>query len=96
MGNRNEEILFHLESRSWCIIPSYIYREYQRQRSNNIKYCLAFDLYDIFFSKTGETTFPVEKENDDSNIQPFPIPYDLPLIPYKSEDNPFVNDIFDE
>lgn len=45
---------------------------------------------------TGETTFPVEKENDDSNIQPFPIPYDLPLIPYESEDNPFVNDIFDE
>ncbi|KAL2726846.1 putative tyrosyl-DNA phosphodiesterase isoform X1 [Vespula squamosa] len=45
---------------------------------------------------TGETTFPIEKENDDSNIQPFPIPYDLPLIPYESEDKPFVNDVLDE
>ncbi|XP_046817239.1 probable tyrosyl-DNA phosphodiesterase isoform X1 [Vespa crabro] len=45
---------------------------------------------------TGETTFPIEKENDDSNIQPFPIPYDLPLIPYEPEDNPFVMDIFNE
>lgn len=54
------------------------------------------DLNDLFFSKTGETTFPVEKENDDSNIQPFPIPYDLPLIPYGPKDNPFVVDIFNE
>ncbi|CAD1475223.1 unnamed protein product, partial [Heterotrigona itama] len=40
----------------------------------------------------GSTTFPIKEEED--GVPVFPIPYDLPLTRYTSEDQPFVADFF--
>ncbi|KYN35399.1 putative tyrosyl-DNA phosphodiesterase [Trachymyrmex septentrionalis] len=47
----------------------------------------------IFIPKfiTGTTTFPVGEEKDGTDVPVFPIPYDLPLTRYGSNDSPFVD-----
>ncbi|XP_043527863.1 probable tyrosyl-DNA phosphodiesterase isoform X2 [Frieseomelitta varia] len=40
----------------------------------------------------GSTTFPIKEEED--GVPVFPIPYDLPLTRYTSEDQPFATDFF--
>ncbi|KAG5344947.1 TYDP1 phosphodiesterase, partial [Acromyrmex charruanus] len=51
----------------------------------------------IFIPKfiTGATTFPVGKEKNDTGVPVFPIPYDLPLTKYKSDDSPSVDECLD-
>ncbi|KAG5326511.1 TYDP1 phosphodiesterase, partial [Acromyrmex heyeri] len=43
---------------------------------------------------TGTATFPIGKE-EDAAVPIFPIPYDLPLSRYDSDDSPFVNEFID-
>ncbi|XP_018347766.1 PREDICTED: probable tyrosyl-DNA phosphodiesterase isoform X2 [Trachymyrmex septentrionalis] len=50
----------------------------------------------VFIPKfiTGTKTFPIGEE-EDATVPIFPIPYDLPLSQYDSDDSPFVNEFVD-
>uniref|UniRef100_A0A1B6DYN1 Tyrosyl-DNA phosphodiesterase n=1 Tax=Clastoptera arizonana TaxID=38151 RepID=A0A1B6DYN1_9HEMI len=56
---------------------------------------LSYEAGVLFIPKfiNGGYTFPVTKEVDSKDIPVFPLPYDLPLLPYSSRDKPFLIDI---
>ncbi|XP_031839792.1 tyrosyl-DNA phosphodiesterase glaikit isoform X2 [Nomia melanderi] len=60
----------------------------------NSQYIMNCEVGVIFIPKfiTGSTTFPVQEE--EAGIPVFPIPYDIPLTKYKSDDKPFVTEFF--
>ncbi|KAK2584626.1 hypothetical protein KPH14_006975 [Odynerus spinipes] len=62
----------------------------------NSNYIMSYEGGVIFVPKfiTGKTTFPIGDE-DESGDKPFPIPYDLPLTRYGSDDKPFVSEFFE-
>lgn len=45
---------------------------------------------EIFYFQIGEDTFPLGEPRD--GIPPFPMPYDVPLTPYGTDDKPFLMD----
>ncbi|XP_048512282.1 LOW QUALITY PROTEIN: probable tyrosyl-DNA phosphodiesterase [Athalia rosae] len=58
-------------------------------------YIMSYEAGIIFVPKfvTGKTTFHIQKEAPDGTPK-FPIPYDLPLTRYGSQDKPFVMEFF--